>query len=319
MKSEVDIFCNRVILISPTYFTFDKQCAEDDKFQHESSLNNIEVDELAKEEHKAYVKTIIKAGINVQLYQQHDLKAIDAVYPDWFTIQRGNICPSGMLTIFPMHHPSRRIERDPKIISELSKECKHILDLTKLEENGEFLEGKGSILYDHRNCKIYCCLSSRSSETALEKYVNEINKISENKWQSVTFKAKDKNGDPIYHTDCMMQILKYHVILCGAALEKEDKEKLIDELSNPLKNIKPYEKIIDDISLMEMSHMCCNIINIRNNKDENVILMSKQAYKNFNPEHRKLLKESYKLVFSDLETIEEVGGGSARCLLAKYF
>jgi len=310
------IFCNRVLLVSPIYFGYDRECSEDDKFQKEPELRDEEVDELAKEEHKEYIKKIRKAGINVQIYLQHNVKAVSSIFPDWFTIQRGNICKEGLLTIFPMNHSKRRLERNPKIISELSKQCKHTLDLSHLEEKGEYLEGKGSLLYDHRNYKIYSCLSPRSSLSALEKYIQEINKISKKEWRAVPFKAKDKNGYDIYHTDCMMQILNSHVLLCEDTLE--EKEKLIDELTNPSKNLLPHKNIVN-ITVNEMLHMCCNIINVVNDKEENVLLMSKQAYKNYTPDHRKILKENYKLVYTDLQTIEEAGGGSARCLLAEYF
>jgi len=318
MEPKAPIFTNTLILIKPTNFEFDRECAEDDKFQNEPELSPLEVDALAKEEHAGYVNKIREAGVNVHLVLQHDLKAIDAIFPDWFTIQRGNICPEGLFTIFPMCHPVRRLERNPKLISELKAECKYFIDMTNFEAKNQFLEGKGSLIYDHRNYKIYCCMSRRACEEALDFYVSEINKISKHKWTAVKFQAHDKNGDPIYHTDCMLQILENHVLLCGDTLSKGEKSKLISELIDPKKNTKPYTKIID-LSFAELSNMCCNVINVKNDKEENIILMSKRAYKGYTPEHRRLLKENYKLVYADLDTIEEVGGGSARCLMAEYF
>ncbi len=317
-QSEPAIFTNTVLLIKPTHFGFDKECAEDDKFQIEPSLSESEVDALAKEEHKGYIKKIMKAGVNVQLYVQHNEKALDSVFPDWFTIQRGNVAAEGLLTIFPMCHPSRRLERNPALIAELRKECKYFVDLSALESKGEVLEGKGSVLYDHRNYKIYCCISTRACESALQNYLVEINKISKHPWKAVTFQGKDRNGDLIYHTDCMMQLLAKHVVLCGATLEEAERARLVDELSNPAKNSHPY-KVISDISFEEMGKMCCNIINVKNHCGEDVILMSKKAYKGYSPEHRRILSENYKLMYTDIETLEEVGGGSVRCLLAEYF
>ena len=47
--------------------------------------------------------------------------------------------------------------------------------------------------------------------------------------------------------------------------------------------------------------------------------MSVRAEKGFTPEQRRRLAGFGKIVSVDLETIETVGGGSARCMLAEVF
>lgn len=216
-----------------------------------------------------------------------------------------------------MKYPSRRRERNPKIIEDLKKTCKHFIDLTGLEAREDFLEGKGSVIYDHRNNKIFCCNSARASLNAINKYVEELNKISLKPWKAVIFEGKDKEGKVIYHTDCMLQLLDKYALVCTESLNKEQKEIIIKELTDPSLNVEPYEII--EISYEEVSHMCCNVLMVLNDKGEKVLLVSKQAFEHYNKEHLELLKKHYKIVTSDVTNIESLGGGSTRCLLAEYF
>lgn len=257
------------------------------------------------------------AGIDVALYKQANLDALDSVWPDWFTIQRSDIIPDGVFSLFPMRCESRRKERDELIIADLKKTCKHFIDISALEAKNEFLEGKGSVIYDHRNCKLYVNLSQRATLPALKVYVEELNKISLKTWSIVTFSGKDKNSFPIYHTDCFFQLLNKHALVCLSALNETDKKLVIDELTNPEKNVTPYEII--DISFEEAEHMCCNIFNVLNDKRENVLLISKNAEKSYTPQHMELLSKHYKILSNDVSTMEYVGGGSTRCLLAEFF
>jgi hypothetical protein len=253
----------------------------------------------------------------VTVYKQATLLAPDSIFPDWFTIQRSDLIPDGVFTLCPMRYPSRRMERDDQIIADLRKTCKHFIDLSEFEAQEKYLEGKGSVIYDHRNGKIYCCLSERAHIPVIEAYVTALNKISMRPWRAVTMRAKDSGGRPIYHTDCFLQLLDRHVLLCSAALEEPERTLIIQELTSPDKNIEPY--VLIDLAFEEIGHMCANVLNTINDKKERVLLVSKQAEANYTPEHKAVLDAHYKMIASDVTTIEQNGGGSCRCLLAEYF
>ena len=55
----------------------------------------------------------------------------------------------------------------------------------------------------------------------------------------------------------------------------------------------------------------------RNN--ELCVVMSTRALNGLTDEHRKMLESSYRIVASDIGTIESIGGGSARCMVAELF
>lgn len=43
------------------------------------------------------------------------------------------------------------------------------------------------------------------------------------------------------------------------------------------------------------------------------------AYNGFKPENRQEIENNYKIIHSDVGTIEKIGGGSARCMVAEIF
>lgn len=82
-------------------------------------------------------------------------------------------------------------------------------------------------------------------------------------------------------------------------------------------NAKP-KKIID-ITLKEVNEFCGNVLQVLNDKNEECVIMSTRAYNGFSPENWSTLEKHYRLVHSDLSTIEHIGGGSARCLIAELY
>ena len=50
-----------------------------------------------------------------------------------------------------------------------------------------------------------------------------------------------------------------------------------------------------------------------------LIVMSQRAFSGFSTHHRRQLEQYGKLVAVNLETIETIGGGSARCMMAEIF
>ena len=62
-----------------------------------------------------------------------------------------------------------------------------------------------------------------------------------------------------------------------------------------------------------------NMLQLQNRKGEKLLVMSQQAFKSLTPAQVASLEKYNKLVYSNLETIETNGGGSARCMIAEIF
>jgi hypothetical protein len=65
--------------------------------------------------------------------------------------------------------------------------------------------------------------------------------------------------------------------------------------------------------------MCANMFDILDKDNNHCVVMSKKAELAFSESNLDVLKQNYKLVISDLDLIETIGGGSSRCLLVELF
>jgi len=106
--------------------------------------------------------------------------------------------------------------------------------LTYWEKEDKALEGKGALVFDYRNQKIYVSLSPRAEIEVINDLISKWNAISLQKYKAVTFISYDKKGEVIYHTDCMMTLLNEHaVISITSIMDKKMRKNVILELSNP--------------------------------------------------------------------------------------
>lgn len=65
--------------------------------------------------------------------------------------------------------------------------------------------------------------------------------------------------------------------------------------------------------------MCGNLIMLRNKKGEHCLVMSEKARQGFRQENLKELEKQYRIISTDINVIETIGGGSARCMIAELF
>lgn len=89
------------------------------------------------------------------------------------------------------------------------------------------------------------------------------------------------------------------------------------ELTSPDLNVNPHEVI--QLSFRESENMCANMFNLIDQNGNDCVVMSKRALNNHSKENMSILKKNYKIISSDIKIIEEIGGGSARCMLAELF
>jgi len=109
-----------------------------------------------------------------------------------------------------------------------------------------------------------------------------------------------------------MSILDKHAIVCLESIkDSRQRTDLINKLSE-------FHSIID-ISYEEMGQFCGNVIMGENSLNEKHVLLSERAFNGFSEENRKELQRHYELTYSNVDTIETIGGGGVRCMLAELF
>ncbi len=110
----------------------------------------------------------------------------------------------------------------------------------------------------------------------------------------------------------MMAVLSHHITICMDTIGKEDRPKVEKELQEG-------ELEVMVMSLEEMENFACNTLCLQGSGDKEVVVMSKKAYSSLQSTHKQQMEKTYRLVVPDLGIIEEVGGGSARCMIGELF
>mmetsp|Transcript_16060 Transcript_16060/g.27089 ORF Transcript_16060/g.27089 Transcript_16060/m.27089 type:complete len:368 (-) Transcript_16060:1185-2288(-) len=313
-------FSTAVFAVQPSGFGTNPEALLDNKFmKQEDSQNSEEFGLTVDREHQTFVSNIRAAGIQVTVLPQMGENAPDAVFPDWFTCYKGDSIPEGVLIIHPMKYLTRRNERTPEIIARLQTNFKHTIDLTHFEDQAMALEGKGAIVFDHRNRKFYIARSNRAHVAVINYLVERWNELcvdgDTRPYEAVTFEAHDQHGDVIYHTDCLMTLHGNHALVCKDALRNpKEKQRLIDSLTGPTA---AYPVEIIELSLQQIEHMSANAQNLINEAGQFCIVMSKRGFSALTPNQQSLLNANYRMVVTNVDNIEHVGGGSCRCMLAE--
>jgi len=324
LEEALGYFTKKVGMISPDLgFFVNREALEDNKFIRTEFIEMEEAETTfqAQLAFDRYVEEMKDNGVEVEVFHQ-STKAADSVFPDWFTTARNPTLPNGVLIISAMKNHERRKERMQETIDELFTRYGNIIDLSFFENQGKFLELKGALVTDWENGKIYCNISDRAHEEVFDYMIDVINNIasqtSEKRIKGVKFRGYDKHGESIYHTDCMMTLFNKHAVLCeDAILDENERNMVIRELTDPELNVNPKEII--KISFDESENMCANMFNVLDCNNNHCVVMSKRAHENYDEKNLDIIYQNYKVIVADIDIIENIGGGSARCMLVELF
>lgn len=290
-------------MIRPVAFGFNTQTAESNAFQNRDDDQHA-VQQKAIQEFDGFVKVLRDNGVNVNVINDtQEPHTPDSIFPNnWVSFH-----DNGDIFLYPMQAENRRLERREDIIRQLEESFKanHVIDLSRFEAKSQFLEGTGSMVLDRENKITYACLSPRTSAEVLKAFCDYTG------YKAVTFDAFDQNGQAIYHTNVLMAIGSTFAVIClDSITNPPEKEAVIDSL-------KSTGKEIIDITFDQMNHFAGNMLEVKNNDGDTLVVMSQAAYNSLNVEQKTSLEQYGKLVYTDINTIETNGGGSARCMMAE--
>ena len=183
-----------ILLVNPANFVFNKETEISNAFQ--TTINESE-DVLKRKvftEFEEFAKTLQVKGINVFVFDDTAFpQKPDAIFPNnWVSFHA-----DGTVILYPMYATNRQAERKTDIIDTLRQHFKiiNIIDLSVYENEGRYLEGTGSIIFDHDNKITYACISPRTDEGLFL----DVCKLLQ--YTPIAFHAYDKNGKEIYHTN----------------------------------------------------------------------------------------------------------------------
>lgn len=293
---------SHLLMIRPVDFKFNEQTAGDNKFQVASKQADVQQKALA--EFDGFVSILRENGVDVTVINDTLApETPDSIFPNnWVSFHK-----DGSVFLYPMHSPNRRQERRKDIIDELGRtfEVNHLTDLSFFEQQDLFLEGTGSMVLDRTNKIAYACLSVRTSKEVLDNFALLTG------YKVIAFEAIDQNNFPIYHTNVMMCIGEKFAVVCLESIKStEDKITVLE-------SFKATHKTVIDISFDQMNHFAGNMLEVQNKDGESLLVMSEQSLKALHGTQVTALSTFSKIVTAPLYTIEQNGGGSARCMLAE--
>ena len=310
MKKIKKQITSNLIMVRPEHFDFNYETAENNHFQkEEKKLSKEKILKNAKGEFDNLYKKLIKNKINVDVFNDRKkVRTTDSVFPNnWISLHQ-----DGSVYVYPMFSENRRKERRFDIIEKLKKQfiIRRVIDLSYFEKESVFLEGTGSMILDRQNKICYSSISDRTNLIALNDFCDRA------LYNPVTFKSYQKvegKINLIYHTNVMMCIADQYAIVCLNSIHNtKEREVLISSLEKT-------NKEIIEISEKQCNSFAGNMLQVSNRNDQKFLVMSSSAYKCLNTFQIKKILSYNKVIHSNLEQIEKLGGGSARCMIAENF
>jgi hypothetical protein len=302
-----------VLMVRPAAFGYNPETAATNTFQRPQDLG---VDPGAAARARAEFERLAQAlgseGISVCAVDDTPQPSKpDAVFPNnWLSFH-----DDGTLVLYPMQSASRRLERRQEIIDavvqRLDFKVSHLIDLTHYERQGRFLEGTGSLVLDHIERIAYACTSPRTHPQLVAEWAREL------KYQAVIFEATDRAGAPLYHTNVMMCIGERAVVIGSGAIAPGDRDRVLAQL-------RASGREIIDIGPDQIEAFAGNMLELGTWDealgDSRVLVMSDTARRALSPELFAQLSGCTDAVLAvPIPTIEKLGGGSVRCMLAEVF
>ena len=286
---------NRLVIVKPASFGCDEISAETNVFQNNDSSNKLF--KLVEKEHYELTKLLDKNNIAFQILNSPK-ECLDGIFPNNWVITYID----KTYDLFSMLNLNRRLERSKENIDFLQKAYSLKNDFSTYEKDNQFLEGTGSLVLDRINKIAYMSVSKRSSVKLATYWANR---------RGYTLKLFSSYLDdvPIYHTNVVM-FIGSNIACIGSDLIKEN---TIEAL------LKKHHKVIT-LSKEEVMNFCGNCIEVRDRENNKILLMSSRAYSNFSKKNLLELSSFYpKILHTNLTNIENVGGGSLRCMILELF
>ncbi|REG84415.1 citrulline utilization hydrolase CtlX [Marinomonas pollencensis] len=286
-----------IVMVRPHCFISNPETMADNAFQYACKSKNAALS--AYNEVSEAVQKLQDKGVRVHVFEDKSNATPDSVFPNnWFSTHH-----NGTLIQYPMYAPNRRHEYRQDIMDFLSAHYDYQthINLRHHADEQAFLEGTGSIVFDHQHNIAYAARSNRTSEGLFRQVCREMG------YQAVLFDAADENGVPIYHTNVMMCISAKFVMIGMDMVAEKDRPALFSLFQQSGLSV-------IHLSNQQVRNFCGNAIELRGT-NENLLALSQTAFDALTVAQKSLIEESVTLLPLAIPTIESAGG-SVRCMIA---
>ena len=299
-----------ILMIEPVAFGFNNQTAVNNYFQQKSMETGSDIQLQALEEFNGMVGLLRSKGMNVWVVKDTpEPLTPDSIFPNnWVSFHEG-----GQAVVYPMFAENRRAERRNDIFQYLSHQglnINNIVDFAFWEEQNLYLEGTGSMILDRPNKIAYAALSERTDKSLFLQFCTIFD------YKPVYFSANQtvhKKRLPVYHTNVMMNIADEYAVICLGAIDNPaERNRVVNSLEDSGKDIIP-------ITEHQMYCFAGNMLQVENIDGKLYLVLSQTAYDSLDQKQINQLSSYNELIVVSIPTIERVGGGSVRCMMAEIF
>jgi hypothetical protein len=178
-----------------------------------------------------------------------------------------------------------------------------VIDYSAFEKKGCWLEGTGSLVLDHPNRIAYVSLSNRSNPKVIRRFAEDFS------YEPIIFTSIGSDGQPIYHTNVIMCVgTAFALVGLEMIRTKAERQRVRAQLERSGKDIV-------ELSPDQIANFAGNAIELHDTHGEKLLVLSERAMRVLSEEQRAKLNRYVRLVPLEIPTIE-LGGGSARCMIA---
>ena len=299
---------SNILMIRPKSFAFNPQTAINNYYQNQNvTLDSNAISKQALIEFDSMVLLLKNNGVYTIVFD--DLEGLDlpdSIFPNnWASFHE-----CGSVFLYPMFAENRRLERRNDILNALKNKylfnIKSVFDMSKYENKGCYLEGTGSMVLDRAHKICYAAISNRTNKNLVLDFCKKLSYL------PVIFDAYqtvDNKREHIYHTNVMMCMADKYVVICMDSIDDVKQKKML------LTHFKNTNKELIEISEYQVSNFAGNMFQVFG--DQAFLVMSSTAYNSLNSDQIKRINAYNPILHTSLKTIEENGGGSARCMMSE--
>lgn len=311
---------NHVLMVEPNGFCFNDETGPTNAFQHRpNGHGREEIAARALQQHRALRDLLTANGVYVTLLQSAADTPDAPFCNNWFSTHpamKGFRDLNGYLeedtpetlVLYPLMAENRRRERRPDLIDGLFRRLyPRVVNMAHHEAQGRFLESTGSLCMHDAARTVYAALSPRTDRELAGAWADRMG------YRLVAFHATDAAGMAYYHTNVMMFIGHSIAGVCLESVEDRQERKTLEE------SLATGGLEVLAITREQVANFCGNAISIVNQAGDRLLVMSTRAWENFTADQQARLSAHARVLHSDLSVIENIGGGSARCLIGELF
>src|SRR4029453_2619915 len=139
---------------------------------------------------------------------------------------------------------------------------------------GLSLEGTGSLVLDRPGRRAFANVSPRTDVVAIADFDDRLD------YSTLIFDARDRSGQPIYHTNVLLSLGSEFAVLCTEAVAAEYRDILVGE-------IEASGRKVIEIDYGQLRQFACNLIELKSRAGQPLIALSSAAIASLQPQQRR--------------------------------